>query len=157
MLKKLGFALLAVMLFELVSLTQTQTASAAYSPTPGDLVRTQSDAGVYYIDDGNRLVAVSASAYKVRYNNDFAKIKVLPDRSLEKVLLNTDVMLNTATSVKEGSLIIYNTDNPTIYLVENGKKRGFTSWEAFTSRGYKMSQVQWVGTYTIYATGSVIK
>ena len=40
----------------------------------------------------------------------------------------------------DGTLVLDKTDNRTIYMIADGKKRGFTSAEVFQSLGYKFSQ-----------------
>jgi hypothetical protein len=48
------------------------------------------------------------------------------------------VIAGVSTAYANGTLIL---DDGTIYVIENGFKRGFTSMEVFTGLGYKMSNV----------------
>ncbi|MBI4363721.1 MAG: hypothetical protein HY545_02625 [Candidatus Doudnabacteria bacterium] len=153
MVKKLTYALIALTLFEAVSLTQTQTAMAAYAVKPGDVIKANASATVYYVDDQLQRIPMYADAFAVRYNNDFSKVKNLTTAEVGSV--NNDLILNREMSEAEGSLIMYDVGQ-TVYLIENGMKRPFTSWQAFINRGYSGSQIKWVGTYHLYATGPVI-
>lgn len=133
----------------------THKADAAYTPQPGDLVRTEQNPTVFLIDDQNTRIPLSADAYKTRYNNDFSLIKFVTAAELGSW---SDLFtLNQKSSVANGTLIIYQTDKPTIYLVENGFKRPIATYQKFLSLGYGMDKVQWVGEYTIIPTGAPIQ
>lgn len=153
MLNKLGFALVAVMLFELVSLTQTPTAQAVYTAKPGDVIKVATGKTVYYVDDQLQRIPLSADGFTTRYNNNFAVVKNVTEAEVGS--FNNGLILNRELSKPNGALIIYELGK-TVYLLENGVKRPFTSWEAFAKRGYKANQIHWVGTYQIYATGAPI-
>ena len=151
MINKLGFALIAVMLFEAVSLIQTPTAQAAYVAKPGDVIKVKTGRTVYYVDDQLQRIPLYADAFALRYNNDFSIVKNLTEAEVGGY--NNELILNRELSDAPGSLIMYNVDQ-TVYLLENGVKRPFTSWDAFVKRGYASKQIKWVGFYHIYATGA---
>ena len=150
MVKKLAFALIALVAFEAVSLTQIQTVQAAYEAKPGDVIKVTTGKTVYYVDDGLQRIPLSAEGFAIRYNNNFSVVKNLTEAEVKS--FNNSMILNRETSSSNGSLIMYDIGQ-TVYLLENGMKRPFSSWEALTKRGYEASQIQWVGTYEIYATG----
>ncbi|MBI2356182.1 MAG: hypothetical protein HYV13_03190 [Candidatus Doudnabacteria bacterium] len=125
-------------------------ASAAVVIMPGDLVKTQNSSVVFYMDDAKQNLPLDASGFAIRYGSDFSKIKIVAESDIKPYTGHN--FLNRMLSVPEGSLIMYYPD-PTVYLVKNGMKQPFTSWQAFTSRGYKSSDIKLVGTYHVYATG----
>lgn len=151
MFKKLAFALVALIIFEAITLTQTQTAQAAYTPKPGDVIKVSGTSIVYYVNDQLQRLPMYADAFEVRYNNNFFVVKNLTQAEVGE--MSGNLILNRELSDAEGSVIMYDVGK-TVYLIENGMKRPFTSWQAFASRGYKANQIKWVGAYHIYATGA---
>jgi hypothetical protein len=149
--KKAIFLASLVLGFWLLSASDAQ---AAYSPIVGDLIRTNTNPTVYLVADDLVRIPLSAEAYAIRYGNNFFLVKYVDGAVIGNV--PNHIALNAQTSKPNGTLIMYTTDKPTIYMVENGFKRPFASWDAFTSRGYSLYQVEWVGTYTTYATGQMI-
>lgn len=131
-----------------------EMALAAEMPKPGDVVKTKNSPTVFYVDDGLANIPLDASAFAVRYKNNFGLIKTVSEDQIKPFASHH--ILNRVLSVAEGSIVMYY-PNPTVYLIENGKKRGFTSWSAYVNRGYSNKDIQVVGTYHIYATGEAIK
>lgn len=121
----------------------------------GDLIKTKTNPTVFLVDDQLTRWPVSAQAYAVRYNNNFTLVKIVADNEIGT--FDPTSGINSTQAEADGSLIIYTTDRPTIYLLQNGFKRPFATWDSFTSRGYSTSKLIWVGTYDIYPTGSIIK
>lgn len=136
------------------SLYSGTKAQAAYTPAPGDLIRTKTNPTVFLVADDSTRIPLSASAYAVRYGNDFSRILYVDDSVIGAYA--DHAALNAQTSKPNGTLIMYTTDKPIIYLIENGFKRPFATMDAFTKMGYTFNQVEWVGTYTTYATGKMI-
>jgi len=137
--------------FHSLSFSQAQ---AAYVAKAGDLIKVAGGSNtVYLVDDIGQRIPLSAEAYRIRYNNDFSLVQSLTE---EEVAGRTNhFLINETLSHKEGTLIKY-WNSPTIYLLEDGFKRGFTSWDSFEDAGYKLSNVQLVGEYEIYPTGLII-
>jgi hypothetical protein len=133
----------------------THKAGAAYTPQPGDVVRTAENSTVFLIDDQNTRIPLSADAYAMRYNNDFSLVKIVTAAELGN--WSNVFTLNQKSSVPNGTLIIYKTDKPTIYLVENGFKRPIATYQKFLSLGYSMGTVQWVGQHSVFPTGAPIQ
>ena len=131
------------------------SANAAYTPKPGDVIKVESSATVYLVDDGGQRIPLSASAFEVRYNNNFSVVKTVTEA--EMGVRSDNLILNRETSEPNGTLIMYQTEQPGIFLIENGYKRVFSTWEGFTARGYTFSQVTWVGAYTVFPTGVPIQ
>lgn len=145
----------SILLASVALLLVSGMASAAYTPVPGDLIKVETSPTVYLVDDAGQRIALSASAYEVRYNNNFSLVKTVTEA--EMGTRNTNLLLNRETSVPNGTLIIYETDQPGIFLVENGYKRVFSTWQGFTAMGYDFNDVTWVGRYTMYPTGTPIQ
>lgn len=126
------------------------SAGAGYTPVPGDVIKVESNATVYVVDDSGQRIPLSAAAYQVRYNNNFSLIKIVTEAEMGA---RTENILNVQSSVSNGTLIMYETEQPGIFIVENGYKRVFSTWQGFTAKGYELSQVTWIGLYTKYPTG----
>lgn len=148
--------LLAIGFAGLVLNVLAPTAQAAsYIPKPGDLIKTQSSLTVFLVDDNLQKMPVSFAGYVTRYGNNWSLVKTIADSELGAY--NPYLVLGATNSHKSGTLIMYTTNNPTIYLLENGVKHGFTNMQALTSRGYNTSKVEWVGTYETYPTGNIFQ
>jgi len=132
-----------------------QSAHAASTPKPGDLIKTKTNATVFLVDDSLNRTALTREAYVVRYGNNWSLIKVVVDSQIGAY--DYTGAINTTSSHASGSVIIYRTDKPEIYLLENGFKRPFVSWDAYLHSAYANQPINWVGTYEVYPTGSVIK
>ncbi len=130
------------------------TAGAAYTPVPGDLLRTPEDATVVLVLDNGVRTPISADAYAVRYNNNFSLVKTVT--LAERGSYSGD-SLNAQLSLTHGSVFIYEVDEPGIFLVENGMKRLFSTWTGFEAGGHDLKNVQWVGQYTLYPTGAPVQ
>jgi hypothetical protein len=126
----------------------------AYTPVPGDVIKVAASDAVFLVDDSLQRYPLSAGAFEVRYNNNFKLVKTVTEQ--EWGSYTTHFIINRALSHPAGSLVVYWQD-PTIYLIENGYKRGFATWNAFASRGYSTSDIDYIGAYEAYPTGPVIK
>lgn len=130
------------------------TAGAAYTPVVGDLLRTPEDATVVLVLDNGVRTPISADAYKVRYNNNFSLVKTV---TLSERGSYSGDSLNAALSLTNGTLFIYDFNQPGIFIVENGFKRLFSTWTGFEAGGHNLNNVQWVGQYTLYPTGAPVQ
>jgi hypothetical protein len=151
MIKKTATLFMFAFLLQAVWLTN---ASAAYIPVKGDLIKTAKSNTVYLVDDIGQRIPLSAGAFETRYNNNFGLIKTLTDTEVGG--FTTHFIINSEQSHSSGSVVMY-WQNPTIYLIENGYKRGFATWEAFSASGKSSADVHLVGEFEIYPTGQVIK
>jgi len=113
-----------------------------YVPKVGDLIRTVSDPTVFLVDDQLNRIPVSADAYKIRYNNNFSLVKFVDPSQIG--FFNPSGGLDSLVA------------DPNIYLLQNGFKRPFATFEAFVRSGLSNKPVRWVGTYDDYPTGSII-
>lgn len=141
------------MLFALIAVAHS--AGAAYTAKPGDLLRTASDQTVVLVMDNGTRMTISADGYAVRYNNNFGLIKVVT--LAERGTYNSDFILNPSSSLTSGTVFMYEMNQPGIFLIENGYKRLFSTWNGFEAAGHKLSDVEWVGQYTLYPTGTPVK
>ena len=146
-------SLILSMLFALIAIAHS--ASADYTAKPGDLLRTDADQTVVLVMDNGSRVAISASAYAVRYNNNFGLVKVVT--LAERGSYNSDYILNTESSLISGTVFMYDLNQPGIFRIENGYKRLFSTWTGFEAAGNNLKDVQWVGQYTMYPTGTPVQ
>jgi hypothetical protein len=132
-----------------------QSASAFYTAVPGNLLRTASDATVVLVMDDLSRVPVSAAAFAIRYNNNFGLVKTVT--LAERGEFNSNLVMNAASSLPSGTVFMYETDQPGIFLIENGYKRLYSTYSGFLNSGNSLSNVQWAGQYTLYPTGAPIQ
>ena len=85
-------------------LLSSEKAQAAYTPAPGDLIRTKTNPTVFLIADDATRVPLSASAYEVRYGNNFSKVLYV-DQSVIGTSADHSA-LNAQTSKPNGTLIM---------------------------------------------------
>jgi len=129
-------------------------ASAAYVAVPGDLLRTAEDQTVVLVLDNGVRTPISADAYAMRYNNDFSLVKTVT--LAERGSYSGD-SLNSMSSLRSGTVFMYELDQPGIYLVDNGFKRLFMTWTGFEANGHNFNDVEWAGNYTLYPTGTPVQ
>lgn len=144
----------SLVLSAFMGLMLVSTAGAqSYVAKPGDLLRTADDATVVLVlDNGNR-VPISADGYAKRYNNDFSLVKTVT--ASERGSYSGDA-LNSLTSLHSGQVFMYELDEPGIFIVDNGFKRLFSSWTGFEAMGHSFDDIIWVGSYTLYPTGTPV-
>ncbi|MFZ2969793.1 MAG: hypothetical protein WA063_01450, partial [Minisyncoccia bacterium] len=98
----------------------------------GSLLESINDPKVYLIENGKKRWFTSAAAF-ISGGYKWENItQVLPD---ELSIYSNGENISALGSKPNGSLI--KASGPEVYLIENGKKRWFTSAAAFISRGYK--------------------
>jgi hypothetical protein len=112
--------------------TTTATASSAF-PVSGTLI---DDSGTYYLIENGVKEGVTNPGILQTYGYTFAEAS-LPTAS--QSALATSGNLSPAS----GSLV-KTADDPTVYLVANGNRYGFTSESAFSTLGYSFGSVRTV-------------
>jgi hypothetical protein len=148
--KKAAVIGLLVFALQLISVSGAK----AYIPKSGDVIKVDASPAVFLVDDAGQRIPLSSQAFAIRYNNNFDLIRTVTEA--EWGGYTTNFIINETQSRPNGSLIMYWQD-PTIYLIENGYKRGFATWEAFSSRGYDVAQIHVVGQFELYPTGPLLK
>jgi len=119
-------------------------------------VHGKSASAVFYVEDGKLRAVQSAEIYQDLFNDsDWSLVTWVPDDLLDKFTYPLGEMIITTDIHPNGCLVKY-TDSAAIYLVENGKKRQFTSWNAFVSNGYKGRPILIIPDTEIYETTEVI-
>ena len=79
----------------------------------------------------------------------------MPDDLLDKFAYTLGEIIASDDIHPNGSLIKY-ADSPAIYLVENGRKRQFNSWDIFVTNGYVGRPVFIIPNTEVYETAKVI-
>ncbi len=106
----------------------------------GSVVKTSDSPVVYLIESGKKRPFTSGQAF-LGLGYAWSKIQIVSTASLANLEEGEPVdFMPTAKDVREGS-VIKSSDNPAVYLIENGKKRPFTTGQAFESRGYKWNEI----------------
>jgi hypothetical protein len=150
MLKKTLTLSLSLALFVVAS-----NASASYIAQPGDLLRTMDDATVVLVMDNGSRMPISADGYALRYNNNFGLVKVVT--AGERGSYSSDMIINNATSLTSGTVFMYEVNQPGFFVIENGFKRMFSTWTGFEAAGHNLKDVEWIGLYTQYPTGTPVQ
>ncbi|MDP2692652.1 MAG: hypothetical protein Q8O88_03380 [bacterium] len=106
----------------------------------GNVVKASDNPTVYKIEGGKKRPFNSGQVF-LGLGFSWADIKIVSIVSLAN-LDDGDPMefVATADDIREGS-VVKSTDSPAVYLIENGKRRAFTSGQAFESRGYKWNEI----------------
>ncbi|OGE89760.1 MAG: hypothetical protein A3J07_04490 [Candidatus Doudnabacteria bacterium RIFCSPLOWO2_02_FULL_49_13] len=121
--------------------TASHASAAEYTPKAGDLIKTQTNATVFLVEDNLQRVPLSREAYVVRYGSDWSLIRTVADNQIG----NYDYTgtINALSSHKTGTLVVYSLDNPEVFMLDHGFKK---------SLGHRtdLSGVEWIGTYEVY-------
>ena len=144
---KQGLLVLALVVLGQVILSKT---ALAYSPVPGDLVKTAHNPTVYLVDDNGQRIPMEAKAFAIRYNNNFSLVKIVT--AFELGSFATYLRIDGADSHPDGSLVVYSLDNGTVYMLDHGYKHPVGSWDTLQSQGYDLSHIQWIGELETYPT-----
>lgn len=115
--------------------------AAGYIPKAGDVIKTQTNATVFLVQDNLVRTALSREAYVVRYGNVWSLIKVVADNQIGS--FDSTGGINTEMSHQSGTLVVYALDNPEVFVLDHGFKK---------SLGHRtdLTGVSWIGTYEIY-------
>ena len=132
----------------------SNVASAGYTAVRGDLLRTADDATVVLVLDDNSRIPVSAEGFALRYNNNFGLVKTVT--ATERGTYDSNLVLGRMNSLANGTVFMYDLNQPGIYKIDNGFKRLFMTWSGFLSDGQNLNNVQWVGSHALYPTGSPV-
>jgi len=111
---------------------------------------------VFYVED-NKLRAVnSGEVYQALFNDpDWNLVTWVPDDLLSKFDYSLGENLVSIDVHPNGSLVKYE-DSAAVYLIENGQKRQFNSWDALVDNGYRYKKIHVVQTSETYVTADSI-
>ena len=98
---------------------------------------------VFVVEDGKLRPILSEDVYTNLYNGDWSLITWVPDSLLSKFAYPLGDTVTSADVHTNGTLIRYE-GSPAIYLIEDGKKRAFSSWDALVANRYYVD-----GRYTV--------
>jgi hypothetical protein len=122
--KLVTYAVVAATIVWSLGLAAVVPASAAYTPTSGDLVKTASDSAVYYIDaDGNRNLFVNAVTFWSWYSGDWSDIMSGNETKSVMTISQEDfdgLNVNGNVTVRAGSRLIKFQNSPRVYAVTPG-------------------------------------
>ena len=119
-------------------------------------VHGKSASAVFYVEDGKLRAIQSAEIYQGLFNDsDWSLVTWVPDDLLDKFTYPLGEMVIRTDIHPNGCLVRY-ADSSAVYLIENGKKRPFTSWNAFVANGYEDRPILIIPDTEIYETTEVI-
>ena len=113
-------------------------------------------AAVFYVEDGKLRAIQSGEIYQALFNDpDWNLVTWVPDDLLTKFAYPLGDIVASSDIHPNGSLIKY-VDSAAVYLIENGKKRPFNSWNALTSNGYGSRKIFEIPAAETYEDATVI-
>lgn len=116
----------------------------------------KSASAVFVVSDGKLRPIKSATVYQALYKDPKWKlVKWIPDNMLSKFNYPIGDMVSDSTIHPNGTVVKYATSS-TLYLIEGGKKRAFTSWSAYTANRYQNANVVTIPDTETYADGANI-
>ena len=111
---------------------------------------------VFVVSDNKLRPIKSAAIYQALYNDPkWTLVRWIPDNMLFRFSYPLGDMVKSSDTHPNGT-IIKHAASPALYLIENGKKRAFTSWNAFTANRYRKANIVTVADTKIYADGANI-
>ena len=111
---------------------------------------------VFFVSDGKLKPVKSAQIYQTLFKDSkWTRVTWVPDDLLSKFAYPLGDVIDSTTAHPNGSLVKY-ADSPAVYLVENGKKRLFTSMNNLTGNGYKKSLIVIIPKTEAYSGGGTI-
>jgi len=91
---------------------------------------------VFVVEDGLLRPIISADVYQELYDDpDWSYVTWVPDDLLSKFNYPLGDVVESSDVHTNGTLVKY-ADSSTIYLIEDGVKRAFTSWDALVANQY---------------------
>jgi len=116
----------------------------------------KSASAVFYVED-NKLRAVnSGEVYQSLFNDpSWSLVTWVPDDLLSKFEYTLGENLILTDIHPNGTLVKY-ADSAAVYLIENGKKRQFNSWDAVVDNGYRSKKIHIIPASEIYVTADSI-
>jgi len=116
----------------------------------------KSASAVYVVSDGKLMPVKSSAVYQALYKDPKWKLVTwVPDDLLNKFAYPLGETIESTNVHPNGVLIKY-ADSATIYLIVDGKKRGFTSKSTLAANGYKDRTVITIPKTEIYESAESI-
>jgi hypothetical protein len=111
---------------------------------------------VFVVSDGKLRPIKSAEVYQGLYNDpNWTLVKWIPDDMLSKFNYPLGDMVETSDTHPNGTIVKY-ADSPALYLIENGKKRAFVSWDAYVANRYQNANIVTIPDTETYPDGANI-
>lgn len=158
--KKIAMAFIAMSIaaagYFTAAIPQASAVTALADIEPGDLIRGESYAAVYYMSvDGTRYVFPNFNTYYTWYGNDFSSVKFLSDADLFSIQIGGNV------TYKPGTYMIKINTDPKTYAVEEGGVLRHVSSESVATSLYGSAWNTMIhdmpdGFFTNYTIGDAI-
>ena len=111
---------------------------------------------VFFVSDGKLRPIKSGEIYQQLFNDTkWTRVVWVPDDLLSKFAYPLGDIIDNSAIHLSGSIVKY-ADSPAVYLLENGKKRIFTSWDNFLGNGYKKTSIITISKIEKYEDGGVV-
>ncbi|MBU4369185.1 hypothetical protein KKG58_00295, partial [Patescibacteria group bacterium] len=111
---------------------------------------------VFYVEDSKLRAVNSGEVYQSLFNDPgWSLVTWVPDDLLSKFEYSLGENLVSTALHPSGCLVKY-TDSPAVYLIENGKKRQFNSWDTLVDNGYRKKKIHIIPASEIYVTADSI-
>ena len=111
---------------------------------------------VFYVEDSKLRPVLSGEIYQSLFNDPgWNLVTWVPDDLLSKFEYSLGENVSSNNLHPNGSLVRYE-DSSAVYLIENGKKRQFNSWDALVANGYANRKILLIPASEIYVTDQAI-
>ncbi len=111
---------------------------------------------VFYVEDGKLRPVNSGEVYQELFNDPgWGLVTWVPDDLLSKFEYSLGENLVSSDIHPNGALVKY-ADSAAVYLIENGQKRQFTSWDAVVDNGYQKKKIHIIPASETYVTADSI-
>lgn len=116
----------------------------------------KSASAVFYVEDGKLRAVKSGEIYQTLFNDpNWSLVTWVPDDLLAKFNYELSNDLDSSDIHPNGSLVKY-PDAPAVYLIKNGKKQPFSSWDIFVANGYSQRKIFVISAEETYETAEII-
>ncbi len=111
---------------------------------------------VFVVSEGKLRPIKSAAVYQALFKDPKWKlVKWIPDKLLVKFAYPLGDVVESTTAHLDGTIVKY-PDAGTLYLIQEGKKRAFTSWSAYTANRYQNVNIVIIPKTETYPDGANI-
>ena len=107
---------------------------------------------VFYVENNKLRPINSGEVYQTLFNDpSWNLVTWVPDDLLSKFDYSLGENLVSTNIHPNGTLVKY-ADSSAVYLIENGQKRQFTSWDTLVDNGYRHRKIHIIPASETYVT-----
>jgi len=112
---------------------------------------------VFFVSDGKLRPIKSGEIYQALFNDPTWKLVTwVPDKLLEKFAYPLGAFIEKTDVHPNGTLVKY-ADSSAVYLLKDGKKKAFISWDVFVDNGYERRPIITIPKAETYGSAETIE